>query len=268
LQLTGVLTGYYWVNTSYYWVLVGHSRVHPGYSGVHTGYYGGTQVSRIGAQGGARRGTRLDGCARPLCVGARAAAKACKKCSGYSADRRGYSSGTDHGVRALVSRCRPRAALTCGQRAHMRRVLRDCECGCSRPDHPSANCHPDHPITNKGADSGAVVQPRRYSLPATAGSVGYSTQRYSTVLYSSLQYSSPDGTHSRPPQAVWRGVACLSTAIAMASVACVQARRGARWSVQCIMYNCIAHWVRCVDCCPTGGGVLCSRLRVGRGWEQ
>ena len=94
-----VLPGYSGVHTGYYWVLTG-------YYGVHTGYYGGTQVSRIGAQGGARRGTRLDGCARPLCVGAGAAAKARKKCSGYSTDRRGYSSGTHdvhHVVRGLFT---------------------------------------------------------------------------------------------------------------------------------------------------------------------
>ncbi len=146
--------------------------VHTGYSGVHTGYYGGTQVSRIGAQGGARRGTRLDGCARPPCVGVRAAAKAKKACSGYSADRWGTHRVLTTSC-ALASRTRLRAGLTCGQRAHMRRVLRGSECGCSRPDHP---------ITNKGADSGAVVQPRRYSLPATAGSAAYSTLQYSTVL--------------------------------------------------------------------------------------
>ncbi len=68
--------------------------------GTH-GVLWGTQVSRIGAQGGARRGTRLDGCARPLCLGARAAAKARKKCSGYSTDRRGYSSST-HDVHQFV----------------------------------------------------------------------------------------------------------------------------------------------------------------------
>ena len=95
----GVLTGYYGVHMGYYWVFTG-------YHGVHTGYYGGTQVSRIGAQGGARRGARLDGCARPLCVGARAAAKAKKACSGHSADHRGYSSGTHdvhHVVRGLFT---------------------------------------------------------------------------------------------------------------------------------------------------------------------
>jgi hypothetical protein len=116
-----------------------------GYYGVHKGYYGGTQVCRIGAQGGARRRARV-GLARPLCLGLRAAAKPCNGCCGYSTDRRRHSSGTAeavHFVRALVSRTRPRAGLTCGQRKHMRRALRDCECGCS---HPSANRHPDHAV--------------------------------------------------------------------------------------------------------------------------
>jgi hypothetical protein len=146
---------------------------------------------RIGAQGGARRGTRLDGCARPPCVGARAAAKARKECSGYSTDRRGCSSGTDadvhHVERALVNRTRPRAGIICGRRcrttdvyrrARMQHVLRDSECACSDPDHPSAN---------KGADSGAVAQPGWYC-------------------------------------AAWRGFACVRTAVAMPSVARVYAR--------------------------------------------
>jgi hypothetical protein len=88
----------------------------------------------------------------------------------------------------------------------MRRVLRDSECGCSRPDHPSAH---------NGTNEGAVVQPGWYAA-AAGSSVAYSTQQYSTVLYSTLQYStvlysalqystvlystlqysSPDGTHS------------------------------------------------------------------------
>ncbi len=106
---------------------MGYTQATFGYTrgtmGVHTGYYWGTQVCRIGAQGGARRGTRLDGCARPLCLGARAAAKAKKACSGYSADRRGYSSGTHdvhHVVRGLLTaagRGRPLladSANTCG----------------------------------------------------------------------------------------------------------------------------------------------------------
>ncbi len=103
----GVHTGYYWGTHGVLWgthrLLLGYTRAT---IGVHPGYYGGTQVSRIGAQGGARRGTRMDGCARPLCVGARAAAKARKGCFGYSADRRGYSSGTHdvhHVVRGLFT---------------------------------------------------------------------------------------------------------------------------------------------------------------------
>jgi hypothetical protein len=52
------------------------------------GYYGGTQVSRIGAQGGARRGT-WSGTHGLSWLGLRAAVRACKGCSGYSTDRRG-----------------------------------------------------------------------------------------------------------------------------------------------------------------------------------
>jgi hypothetical protein len=46
----------------------------------------------------------------------------------------------------MVNRTRLRAALVCGQREHMVRVLRDSEIGCSHLDHPSANRHPDHPV--------------------------------------------------------------------------------------------------------------------------
>jgi hypothetical protein len=67
----------------------GYHGVLQGNHGVLTGYYKVAQVCRMGAQGGARSGTRLDGCARPPCVGSRAAAKARKKCSGYSTVRLG-----------------------------------------------------------------------------------------------------------------------------------------------------------------------------------
>ncbi len=147
MQLTGVLTGCYWVFTATIGVLTG-------YYGVLTGYYGGTQVSRIGAEGGARRGTRLD--AHGLPVWARELLRShARSALGTPPSARGCSSGTDYFVRGLVSRSRPRAALTCGQRARMRRVF-----GCSDPDHTSAN---------NGANEGAVVG--WYS--ATAGSVAW-----------------------------------------------------------------------------------------------
>jgi hypothetical protein len=218
LQLTGVLTAYYWVLTGYYGGTRGLLW------GTHGVLWGHASIPHRGAR---RRSTRHTvGWMRTASLRGRGSC-----CEGEEGvlwvlhRPLGYSSGTDHVVRALVSRCRPRAALTCGQRAHMRRVLRDCECGCSRSAHNGAN------------DSGAVVQPRRYSLPATAGRVA------------------------------WRWM--FEHSLSHAKRRMRASPQGARLSVQCIMYNCIAHdWMRCVDCCPTGGGVLCSRLRVGRGWEQ
>jgi hypothetical protein len=106
-------------------------------------------------------------------------------------------------------------------------------CGCSHRDHPSAN------------DSSAVVQPRWCSATTA--------------------------------QSAWRCMSAHSNSHAM---------RRMRASAQGLMLGCNAEcaavmvralrhviciarvWARCVDCCPTRGGALCSRLRVGRGWEQ
>jgi hypothetical protein len=148
-----VLTGYYWVLT--------------GYSGVHTGYYGGTHGLLWGTHGvlwghasiphrGARRRStrhtvgrmrtasvaRLESC----CEGMQGVLWVLRRplgvLIGYSrrAPRRAWT----------IDRSKPRAAFTCGQPEHMRRVFGGSECGCSHPHHPSANRHPHHPSAHYG----------------------------------------------------------------------------------------------------------------------
>jgi hypothetical protein len=82
---------------------IGYSRGYYGaltrYCGVLTRYYRGSQVSRSGAEGGARRGTWV-GCARLFWLGSRGC---CNGCSGYCTVRWGTHWGTDdvhHFVRA------------------------------------------------------------------------------------------------------------------------------------------------------------------------
>ena len=77
----------------HYRVLTGYSRGYygalPRYCGVLTRYHRGSQVSRSGAQGGARRGARV-GSAPPFWLGSRGG---CNGCSGYSTVRVGYTLG-------------------------------------------------------------------------------------------------------------------------------------------------------------------------------
>jgi hypothetical protein len=122
-QFTGVLTGYSQATTGYYGVLKPRSSL---------GY------SRAGH-------------ARPLCLGSRAAVKACNGALG-TPPTAGVLVGYSQRVALLacmVNRTRPRVALICyldvdvenalaHRRAHMGRFL-ETECGCSHPDHPSAH---------------------------------------------------------------------------------------------------------------------------------
>ncbi len=164
-----MLTGYYWVLTGYYWVLTGYYRVLTGYYGVLTGYYCGTH----GVLWGYSQGTMgySKGTMGALKYSASGLKEALDAAHGWMrpASLCGLERGRE-GVEGVlwvlhrplevligysrraplcawtICRSRPRAGLTCGQRAHMRRVLRDSECGCSHPDHPSANRHPDHAV--------------------------------------------------------------------------------------------------------------------------
>ena len=118
------------------------------------------------------------------------------------------------------------------RRTH-RRQARVSACGCSHPDHPSAN------------DSSAVVQPRWYSA-----TTAQSARRCMSA------HSNSDAMRRMRASALGRMLACNAECAAVV----VRALR----PDLCIAFV----WAWCVDCCPTRGGALCSRLRVGRGWEQ
>jgi hypothetical protein len=130
-----------------------------------SGYYGGKQVCRIGAQGGARRGTRLDGCARPPCLGSRAAVRACQGCSGYSTVRLGtHRVLTTCTTRMRLQRSRPPERPLRPRRRMRRTVLPRGRCG--------GPAHSGGPRSAGGLHGhGGSPQPRPWQAPLNVDAV-------------------------------------------------------------------------------------------------
>jgi hypothetical protein len=150
---------------------------------------GHTSIPHRGAQGGARRGTRLD--AHGLSAWAREWLRRHSRAQGVLI--RYSRRGTLHAC--MVNRTRPRAGIICGRcrksifspRAH-NRCVRDSECGCSRPDHPSAirdvcagRCSPVTAAVGRASEPpsigcglrghGGTAQPRPWQAPLTVDAV-------------------------------------------------------------------------------------------------